>query len=211
MLQGYLEELMKTPLLKPHEEYTLWEMAEQGDLAAHQRLMTSYQPLVFKIATGFKLPEAETMELIQEGMVGLLEAAENYDYKRKVAFSLFATYRIRGCMLDYLRENYDKGVVSLESELSEGFTLREALASPLASPTEIAEQQVLLDKVNQALERLPQKEQQVLKGLYIEDNSAQAMADKINVSLGHVYRLQKQGVRRIRGMLSRFVHDFNKV
>lgn len=211
MLQGYLEELMKTPLLKPHEEYTLWELAEQGDLAAHQKLMTSYQPLVFKIATGFKLPEAETMELIQEGMVGLLEAAENYDYKRKVAFSLFATYRIRGCMLDYLRENYDKGVVSLESELSEGFTLREALASPLASPTEIAEQQVLLDKVNQALERLPQKEQQVLKGLYIEDNSAQAMADKINVSLGHVYRLQKQGVRRIRGMLSRFVHDFNKV
>lgn len=211
MLQGYLEELMKTPLLKPHEEYTLWELAEQGDLAAHQKLMTSYQPLVFKIATGFKLPEAETMELIQEGMVGLLEAAENYDYKRKVAFSLFATYRIRGCMLDYLRENYDKGVVSLESELSEGFTLREALASPLASPTEIAEQQVLLEKVNQALDRLPQKEQQVLKGLYIEDNSAQAMADKINVSLGHVYRLQKQGVRRIRGMLSRFVHDFNKV
>lgn len=210
MLQSYLEELMKTPLLKPEEEYALWEQAEKGDLDAHQKLMTSYQPLVFKIATSFKLPESETMELIQEGMVGLLEAAENYDYKRKVAFSLFATYRIRGCMLDYLRESHDKGIVYLESELSDGFTLREALASPLASPTEIAEQQVLLEKVNQALNRLPQKEQQVIKGMYIEDNTAQVMADKINVSLGHVYRLQKQGVRRIRGMLSRFVHEFNK-
>lgn len=210
MLQRYLEELMKTPLLQPEEEYSLWELADNGDLEAHRKLMTAYQPLVFKIATGFKLPEAETMELIQEGMVGLLEAAETYDYKRKVAFSLFATYRIRGSMLDYLRENHDKGIVYLESELSEGFTLSEALASPLASPTELAEQQVLLEKVNQALERLPQKEQQVLKGLYIEDNTAQAMADKINVSLGHVYRLQKQGVRRIRGMLARFVHDFNK-
>ena len=210
MLQRYLEELMKTPLLQPEEEYALWEQAENGDLEAHLKLMTAYQPLVFKLATSFKLPEAETMELIQEGMVGLLEAAESYDYKRKVAFSLFATYRIRGSMLDYLRKSHDKGVVYLESELSEGFTLSEALASPLASPTELAEQQVLLEKVNQALERLPQKEQQVLKGLYIEDNTAQAMADKINVSLGHVYRLQKQGVRRIRGMLSRFVHDFNK-
>lgn len=210
MLQRYLEELMKTPLLQPEEEYALWEQAENGDLEAHRKLMTAYQPLVFKLATSFKLPEAETMELIQEGMVGLLEAAESYDYKRKVAFSLFATYRIRGSMLDYLRKNHDKGVVYLESELSEGFTFSEALASPLASPTELAEQQVLLEKVNQALERLPQKEQQVLKGLYIEDNTAQAMADKINVSLGHVYRLQKQGVRRIRGMLSRFVHDFNK-
>ncbi len=210
MLQRYLEELMKTPLLQPEEEYALWEQAENEDLEAHRKLMTAYQPLVFKLATSFKLPEAETMELIQEGMVGLLEAAESYDYKRKVAFSLFATYRIRGSMLDYLRKNHDKGVVYLESELSEGFTLSEALASPLASPTELAEQQVLLEKVNQALERLPQKEQQVLKGLYIEDNTAQAMADKINVSLGHVYRLQKQGVRRIRGMLSRFVHDFNK-
>lgn len=210
MLQSYLEELMKTSLLQPQEEYSLWELAEQGDLEAHQRLMTSYQPLVFKIATGFKLPEAETMELIQEGMVGLLEAAENYDYKRKVAFSLFATYRIRGCMLDYLRETNHKGLLYLESELADGFTLSEALASPMASPTELAEKQVLLEKVNQALNRLPQKEQQVLKGMYIEDNTAQDMADKINVSLGHVYRLQKQGVRRIRGMLSRFVHDFNK-
>ena len=210
MLQRYLEELLKTPLLQPQEEYDLWVQAEQGDLDAHRKLMTAYQPLVFKIATSFKLPEAETMELIQEGMVGLLEAAENYDYKRKVAFSLFATYRIRGTMLDYLRENSDRGMLYLESELSDGFTLSEALASPMESPTELVEKQVLLEKVNQALERLPQKEQQVLKGMYIEDNTAQAMPDKINVSLGHVYRLQKQGVRRIRGMLSRFVHDFNK-
>ena len=39
---------------------------------------------------------------------------------------------------------------------------------------------------------------------------AQAVAEAIDISLGHVYRLQKKGVRRIRGMLSRFIHDFNK-
>ncbi len=210
MLQGYLEELRKTQLLEPQEERVLWERLAAGDLEAHRRLMTAYQPLVFKIASGFKLPDAETMELIQEGMVGLLEAAENYDYKRKVAFSLFAAYRIKGSMLDYLKRSSARGVLYLDSDLGQGFTLSDALPSTVASPTELTERKLLQEKLAQAMDRLPLREQQVLQGMYIEDRTAQAVADAINVSLGHVYRLQKQGVRRIRGMLSRFMHDFNK-
>ena len=69
-----------------------------------------------------------------------------------------------------------------------------------------AELQGRCDYIN----RLPLKEQQVLQGMYLEDRPAQAVADAIDVSLGYIYRLQKQGVRRIRGMLSRFIHEFNK-
>lgn len=210
MLQSYLEELRKTKLLEPDEERALWQRAAGGDANAHQRLMTSYQPLVFKVAIGFGLPEAETMELIQEGMVGLLEAAESYDYTRGVAFSLFATYRIKGCMLDYLKKSSGKGMLYLEGETASGLTLADTLVADVASPAELAERQMLQEKVVNALERLPRKEQQVLTSMYLEDQSAQDVADNINVSLGHVYRLQKQGVRRIRGMLSRFMHDFNK-
>ena len=210
MLQSYLEEIRKTPLLEQQEEYALWGRAAAGDMEAHQRLMTAYQPLVFKIATSFKLGEAETLELIQEGMVGLLEAAENYDYKRQVAFSLFASHRIRGSMIDFLRQSSAKGLLYLDSELAQGYTLSDALPSAAASPTELAEQKLLCEKVEQAMHRLPEKEQQVLQEMYLEDKPAQAVAEAIDVSLGHVYRLQKQGVRRIRGMLSRFMHDFNK-
>ena len=56
MLQGYLEELRKTKLLEPAEERALWERVAQGDLQAHKKLMTAYQPLVFKIAISFQLP-----------------------------------------------------------------------------------------------------------------------------------------------------------
>ncbi len=210
MLQAYLEELKKTPLLKPEEERALWARSAAGDLEAHRQLMTSYQPLVFKLASAFRLPEAETMELIQEGMVGLLEAAESYDYTRQVAFSLFASYRIRGCMVDYLRHCDRKGLVYLDSDLGEGFTLSETLPSESETPGEFAERMLLQEKVAQAMDRLPQKEQQVLQGLFLDDRPAQAVAAAVDVSLGHVYRLQKQGVRRIRGMLSRFMHDFNK-
>lgn len=210
MLQSYLEELRKTALLSPSEEVELWEQASKGDAKAHQRLMTAYQPLVFKIASGFRLGESETMELIQEGMVGLLEAAENYDYRRNVAFSLFASYRIKGSMLDYLKRSRSSNVVYLDSEFYDGCTLGELLPSDAASPAELAERRVLEEKVVQALKRLPQKEQQVIRGLILEDRTAQAVAEAINVSLGHVYRLQKRGVRRIRGMLSRFMHELNK-
>ena len=210
MLQGYLEELRKTKLLEPTEERALWERVAQGDLQAHKKLMTAYQPLVFKIAISFQLPEADTMELIQEGMVGLLEAAENYDYTRGVAFSVFASFRIKGSMVDYLKKS-NSGALYLEGDLVSGLTLGETLTSAQASPTELAERQLLHEKVTQALGRLPEKEQQVITGMYLEDKTAQSVADAIDISLGHVYRLQKKGVRRIRGMLSRFIHDFNKI
>ena len=210
MLQGYLEELRKTKLLEPTEERALWERVAQGDLQAHKKLMTAYQPLVFKIAISFQLPEADTMELIQEGMVGLLEAAENYDYTRGVAFSVFASFRIKGSMVDYLKKSNSRALY-LEGDLGSGLTLGETLTSAQASPTELAERQLLHEKVTQALGRLPEKEQQVITGMYLEDKTAQSVADAIDISLGHVYRLQKKGVRRIRGMLSRFIHDFNKI
>ena len=210
MLQGYLEELRKTKLLEPVEERALWERVAQGDLQAHKKLMTAYQPLVFKIAISFQLPEGDTMELIQEGMVGLLEAAENYDYTRGVAFSVFASFRIKGSMVDYLKKS-NSGALYLEGDFGSGLTLVETLTSAQASPTELAERQLLHEKVTQALGRLPEKEQQVITGMYLEDKTAQSVADAIDISLGHVYRLQKKGVRRIRGMLSRFIHDFNKI
>jgi RNA polymerase sporulation-specific sigma factor len=205
-----LEELRKTKLLEPTEERALWERVAQGDLQAHKKLMTAYQPLVFKIAISFQLPEGDTMELIQEGMVGLLEAAENYDYTRGVAFSVFASFRIKGSMVDYLKKS-NSGALYLEGDLGSGLTLGETLTSAQASPSELAERQLLHEKVTQALGRLPEKEQQVITGMYLEDKTAQSVADAIDISLGHVYRLQKKGVRRIRGMLSRFIHDFNKI
>ena len=210
LLQGYLEELRKTKLLEPTEERALWERVAQGDLQAHKKLMTAYQPLVFKIAISFQLTEGDTMELIQEGMVGLLEAAENYDYTRGVAFSVFASFRIKGSMVDYLKKS-NSGALYLEGDLGSGLTLGETLTSAQASPSELAERQLLHEKVTQALGRLPEKEQQVITGMYLEDKTAQSVADAIDISLGHVYRLQKKGVRRIRGMLSRFIHDFNKI
>ncbi len=210
MLQKYLTELKKIKMLSPEEERELWIREEEGDEAAHQKLTSSYQPLVFKTAVQFHMPEEITLELIQEGMVGLLEAAESYDYSKGVAFSLYAVHRIRGRMCDFMNREFSRDELSLDRETAEGWSLAEFIPGMQLLPEEVAERHAVSSRVSQAIERLPQKEKQVLQGIFLENKTPSVLAADIKVTPGHIYRLEKQGVRRIRGMLSRFMRDFKK-
>ena len=145
------------------------------------------------------------LDLIQEGTVGLIEAAEHYDHTRGVAFSLFAVHRIRGRMMDFLRREGQVDVACLEENL-EGGSLKENLVDTAASVPEQAESHELARHLHQAMARLPDKERAVLEGMYLCREDAAGMADALHVSTSHIYRLQKTGIRRIRGMLSRFMH-----
>lgn len=148
MLQKYLTELKKIKMLSPEEERELWIREEEGDEAAHQKLISSYQPLVFKTAVQFHMPEEITLELIQEGTVGLLEAAESYDYTKGVAFSLYAVHRIRGRMCDFMNREFSRDELSWTEKrqkagvwqnLSPGFSCfrkswRNAMPYPIVFP-----------------------------------------------------------------------------
>ncbi|MDD6382789.1 sigma-70 family RNA polymerase sigma factor [Mitsuokella sp.] len=205
-LEQYMKELNKVQLLSPEDEQALWQaFKEEGDTAARQRLIESYQPLVFKQAMPFAhLPCI--MDVIQEGTVGLIEAVERYDHVRGVAFSLFAVHRIRGRMLDFLRREGRVDIACMEEKLEDASgTLKENLIDTSASVTEQAESHELSGKLHQAMERLPAKERAVLEGMYLRSEGAAQMADSLQVSSSHIYRLQKSGIRRVRGMLSRFM------
>ena len=210
MLQKYLTELKKIKMLSPEEERELWIREEEGDEAAHQKLTSSYQPLVFKTAVQFHMPEEITLELIQEGMVGLLEAVESYDYTKGVAFSLYAVHRIRGRMCDFMNREFSRDELSLDRETAEGWSLAEFIPGLQLLPEEVVERHAVSDRVSQAIDRLPQKEKQVLQGIFLENKTPSVLAADIKVTPSHIYRLEKQGVRRIRGMLSQFMRDFKK-
>ena len=197
-------------MLSPEEERELWIREEEGDEAAHQKLTSSYQPLVFKTAVQFHMPEEITLELIQEGTVGLLEAAESYDYTKGVAFSLYAVHRIRGRMCDFMNREFSRDELSLDRETAEGWSLAEFIPGLQLLPEEVVERHAVSDRVSQAIDRLPQKEKQVLQGIFLENKTPSVLAADIKVTPSHIYRLEKQGVRRIRGMLSRFMRDFKK-
>ena len=156
------------------------------------------------------MPEEITMELIQEGMVGLLEAAENFDHTKGVAVSLYAIHRIRGRMCDFLNREFSHEELSLDRKTADGWCLAELLSGMQLLPEEVAERRAVSDRVSSAMDRLPQKEKQVLQGIFLENKTPSVLAADIRVTPGHIYRLEKQGIRRIRGMLSRFMSDFKK-
>ena len=210
-LQAYLQELKKITLLEPDEEQCLWfSYKEQGNLDSRRQLIEQYQPLVFKAAAHWRSDETKVMDILQEGTVGLIEAVENYDPSRGVAFSLFALHRIRGRMLTYIQKEGRHDYIYMDSPLTAengSRTLAESLVDTETDVSRQVERNLLLQQVQRALQKLPVKEQEVLSGVYLEDCEVRQMADTLDISISHIYRLQRQGIRRIRGMLSRFMQN----
>jgi len=211
ILSQYLAELKHIRLLTAEEEATLWRgYKDGGDLSCRRRLIESYQPLVFKTAMRWQLPETTMLDIIQEGTVGLIEAVENYDNTRGVAFSLFAVHRIRGRMINYLNRE-DNGLLRVDSPVaadSSQATIADLLVDAHAEVAAQAEHNYLVDQLKAALGRLPAREQQVLSGVYFEDCEPKELAASMELSVSHIYRLQKQGIRRLRGMLSKLMGNW---
>lgn len=208
MFDEYITELKKIKLLSPTDEHRLWVAYKDGDdQDARRKLIEHYQPLVFKAVMKWRGTNDVMMDLVQEGTVGLIEATESYCYERGVAFSLYAGHRIRGRIVDYLRKEGQSDCVSVD-EVGEEF---EAYLTDQSISTAMqAEQNYLVGEMMAALKRLPDREQAVLHGVYLADEQPKEVAQKLNVSPAHVYRLQKQGLRRIRGIMSRLMHELKQ-
>lgn len=207
-LDRYISELNKVQLLDYDEEQELWRSyKENGSQQARGRLIESYQPLVFKTAEAF-LKLDNIMDIIQEGTVGLIEAVECYDHARGVAFSIFAVHRIRGRMYNFLKKEGRADIACLESDTQGKPSGLELLTDTGVSVPEQVELQEASRWVKNAMNRLPEKEYVVLDSIYVGSQEVAQVAQKLHVSTSHIYRLQKNGIRRVRGMLSRFIHQW---
>lgn len=207
-LDKYLAELNKIQLLEYQEEQELWHAYKDcGSQQARKRLIESYQPLVFKAAAPFRGLD-NLMDVLQEGTVGLIEAVEGFDYMRGVAFSLFAAYRIKGRMYNFLKKEGRADVACLESGGSEQLSRLELLADTGTAVAEQVELQEASSQLQSAMSRLPEREQMVLEQIYVRCQEVSEVAEQMNLSTSYIYRLQKSGVRRVRGMLSRFMHNW---
>jgi len=94
-LSLFLREVRKHPLLTAEEEVELAKRIENGDEAAKERMVTSNLALVVSIAKRYPTDGMSLLDLIQEGIFGLIRAAEKFDWRRGFKFSTYATYWIR--------------------------------------------------------------------------------------------------------------------
>ncbi len=91
----FLRDIRHHPLLTREEEVELAKRIEQGDLEAKERMINSNLRLVVSIAKKYQGQELSLLDLIQEGIFGLIRAAEKFDYRRGFKFSTYATFWIR--------------------------------------------------------------------------------------------------------------------
>jgi RNA polymerase primary sigma factor len=94
-LQMFLNELRHYPLLSAREELELAKRIERGDLDAKERLINSNLRLVVSLAKKYPTYDLTLLDLIQEGIFGLVRAAEKFDWRKGYKFSTYATFWIR--------------------------------------------------------------------------------------------------------------------
>jgi RNA polymerase primary sigma factor len=94
-LQNYYNQLKKIPLLSFEEELELSRRIQKGDAEARKRLIEANLRLALKIAYGYKTADVPFMDIVQEGNLALIHAAEKYDHRKQVRFSTYAAWWIR--------------------------------------------------------------------------------------------------------------------
>ena len=94
-LQLFLKDIGKVRLLTAQEEVDLAKRIERGDLDAKQKMVESNLRLVVSIAKNYRNQGLPFLDLIQEGTLGLVRAAEKFDYRKGFKFSTYATLWIR--------------------------------------------------------------------------------------------------------------------
>src|SRR5438270_6552061 len=94
-LQLFLNEAGRYPLLTASEEVELAKRIERGDKQAKDLMVNSNLRLVVSIAKKYQGHGLSLLDLIQEGIIGLIRAAEKFDYRKGFKFSTYATWWIR--------------------------------------------------------------------------------------------------------------------
>jgi RNA polymerase primary sigma factor len=94
-LQLFLKDIGRVPLLTAAQEVEFAKRIERGDHSAKQEMVESNLRLVVSIAKRYRNQGLPFLDLIQEGTIGLVRAAEKFDYRKGFKFSTYATWWIR--------------------------------------------------------------------------------------------------------------------
>jgi RNA polymerase primary sigma factor len=154
----FLNEIRRHPLLTAQEEVELSKRIEQGDAAAKERMINSNLALVVSIAKKYPQNELPLLDLIQEGIFGLIRATEKFDWRRGFKFSTYATY--------WIRQAIQRGI--------------ENKARTIRVPTNIAQRERKIQRTRRALAtklgRDPTNEE-IAEEAELELGQVEAMAD----------------------------------
>ncbi len=179
-------------MLEPEHEKNLWLLNSQGDLNAREELIIAYRPLVFWIANKIYAPNNNLkQDIIQEGMLALIQAVDKFELERGYKFATFAYYKIHGRIINMLERNEKKAPVPIPDEWIQ-------IAGRDFDGYEYNDD--WLD-VERSLNKLQGCEAEVVKALFLEGQKPQDVAVEKKLDISHVYRLKRGAINKIRHIL----------
>lgn len=105
--RAFVSEAMSIPLLTREREFELaflWR--DHDDEKALHELVSAYMRLVVSMATKFRNYGLPMGDLVQEGNIGLMQAAFKFEPEREIRFSTYASWWIKSAMQDYILRNW---------------------------------------------------------------------------------------------------------
>jgi RNA polymerase primary sigma factor len=211
-LSLYLKELEKASLLTHEEEVSCARAARAGDAAARQRLIQANLRFVVMIARQHLHRGLPLEDLINEGNIGLMRAAERFDPERGIRFISYAVWWVRQSMTRAIqsggrmirqpdvREDSERTIldtVSLESTGSGGEDSSSLLSrledTSVRSPEQSLTDNALRRGIDSALHGLSSREAHILSDRFgLEDRSPLSLEE-----MGRRYRLSRERIRQI--------------
>jgi RNA polymerase sigma-32 factor len=269
---GYIRSSMSEPLLERDHEFDLatrWKAF--GDEKALHELIRSYTRLVIATAAKFKHYGLPMGDLIQEGNLGLMQAANRFEPEREIRFSTYAMWWIRASIQDYILRNWSivrtgttaaqkslffnmrrlrakingaatenglttdgrikiakelgvrvKDVEDMEGRMNKGDQSLNALVSndgeeevgsfladtrpnPEEVVTEIKDAQARSKWLNDALKKLSEREQQIIRERHMSYDTVtlEDLGKKLGVSKERVRQLESRAMEKLRGTLAK--------
>jgi len=210
-LQLFLKDIGKVALLTAAQEVELAKRIERGDHRAKQKMVEANLRLVVSIAKNYRNQGLPFLDLIQEGTLGLVRAAEKFDYRKGFKFSTYATWWIRQAVARALADKARtiRMPVHVVEKLNKIGRAERKLLSELGrdpSSLEIAlELELDLNEVEQirrtsqapvSLEKPVGDDEESEFGHFLADATATAPDDAADVAL------RKETLRRVLGTLS---------
>ena len=164
-------------------EKELWQRMSSGDDDAREELIVAYRPLVFWLAGKFNVPSSVKQDLIQEGMLALINSVDRFEHERGFKFTTFAWHRIKGQMINMIERGELRAPAPIPDEIIEHWI------DPIYD-----EDNEILMCIEESINKLPKRESEIITAIFKDGKEPKEIASELGLDISHIYRLRRNAV-----------------